>query len=746
MKMLPAFLLLLCSIANAQETVHVHTDKQIYFPGETIFFKAYLLLNGLPSPTTNIYAGLYDESGRLLEGKKYPVIDGISNGDFRVNDSLATDALQLAVFTRSNIHDSSRNFHVLRLFNGRNKKISTQQHPEVFAFPGGGTLVAGLVNNIILRCTDAESNITGALYEVGSNLFIDSFRLDNGITAIQFIPEPGRRYYLLWMGYGERTHEVMLPAPAVNGAVLSADVSGNFLHYNIQKNNSIERFNKLHLSIYSGGELHYKGSVAMRNSMNYTGSISIDSFPLGTIDIHLTDNDNNLLQKKKVLINRHDVAINVIEKNLDAKGRNIIEISVGDSSLYNFSLSVIDAEIDNGTSVSIFEMILPAGAGKNVFRHLEPKQVNLLLNASVQTNTSFKYQPDNYLTLQISMKDKAHTLLDTSSLDLVINDKGFGKQFFNLPTAGHRGFAAHGLIFYDSAKVYYKIDNHKRLSQWMNAFVINDLQVPRSVVGLKLSSEKDGHNRLVRDSALNAYVLSRKGFEEAKLMQNLVIKGKRANPVTKRLQEIDEKYATGMFSGLSRGYQLNALDDPAAEQSIDIFSYITYRIPGLQTAGSLGSRYIRNTSFRHGEPVLFINETESPREALESVTPSQLAYVKFIPGIVIGSSGSTADGALYVYTKRGDEPGERLPNMKEEFVKGYNLSTEFRSPDYASSNNTAQPDHRTTLYWNPYLFTQGNDRKIRIIYYNNDVARKHLLTLKGISENGSLVEIKKVIE
>ena len=132
---------------------------------------------------------------------------------------------------------------------------------------------------------------------------------------------------------------------------------------------------------------------------------------------------------------------------------------------------------------------------------------------------------------------------------------------------------------------------------------------------------------------------------------------------------------------------------------------------------------------------------------LESLPVSQVAYVKYISGIVIGSSFVSQNGALYIYTKRGDEPGaSNTTAMNTTMVKGYDISKEFSTPDYSEKTTLVNPDYRSTLYWNPYIITDKDNHKIRIEYYNNDIATKHLLILKGFAEDGSLIEIKKIIE
>jgi len=50
------------------------------------------------------------------------------------------------------------------------------------------------------------------------------------------------------------------------------------------------------------------------------------------------------------------------------------------------------------------------------------------------------------------------------------------------------------------------------------------------------------------------------------------------------------------------------------------------------------------------------------------------------------------------------------------------------------------------LYWNPYIATDRTNNKVRIIFNNNDVSKKLLLTIEGFNEEGRLIHIEKIIE
>src|SRR6478672_10790227 len=94
------------AISQGKEHIHIHLDRNIYLPGETIFFKAYLFQNNIPSPSSNLYAAMYSSEGSLLQQKTYPIFFGTAQGDFQIPDDLKLPAVQLRLFTKNMAADS----------------------------------------------------------------------------------------------------------------------------------------------------------------------------------------------------------------------------------------------------------------------------------------------------------------------------------------------------------------------------------------------------------------------------------------------------------------------------------------------------------------------------------------------------------------------------------------------------------------------------------------------------------------
>jgi hypothetical protein len=79
-------------------------------------------------------------------------------------------------------------------------------------------------------------------------------------------------------------------------------------------------------------------------------------------------------------------------------------------------------------------------------------------------------------------------------------------------------------------------------------------------------------------------------------------------------------------------------------------------------------------------------------------------------------------------------------------IKGYDQQQEFAGPDYSDKEQLKQPDFRSTVYWRPSVLLDKVNNKATIVFYNNDISKKLLVTIEGIDENGQLIHIEKIIE
>ena len=105
-------------------------------------------------------------------------------------------------------------------------------------------------------------------------------------------------------------------------------------------------------------------------------------------------------------------------------------------------------------------------------------------------------------------------------------------------------------------------------------------------------------------------------------------------------------------------------------------------------------------------------------------------------------------GVLFIFLKDGSEvvhsKAGRPLSMATVRQLGYEQPVDFYSPQYTDKDGT-HPDHRTTLFWNPKLATNA-DGHATVRFYASDVSKRYLVTIEGVSDDGTVVHHQQVIE
>lgn len=86
------------------ERMYIQFDKPAYAPGETIWFKAYLMAGVMPTDISkNCYADFYDAGGKLIAHSLFPIVQGGAAGSFVIPDTLSSLAVHVKAYTTSTL-------------------------------------------------------------------------------------------------------------------------------------------------------------------------------------------------------------------------------------------------------------------------------------------------------------------------------------------------------------------------------------------------------------------------------------------------------------------------------------------------------------------------------------------------------------------------------------------------------------------------------------------------------------------
>ena len=760
-----------------QERMYLHYDKSSYAPGETIWFKAYMMKAIFPSDESKtVYVDWTDDKGNLLLHCLSPVQDAISFGQFDVPANYSGKYVHVKAYTKWML-----NFDSAFLYNKDIRIISKNTNttassntviPELAFFPEGGDAVTGVINKIAFKANDQWGRplkIKGIIQN-DKNVTVDSIRVIHDGMGFFYLnnPHPGETFRAKWKDEKGAEHISPLPAIKSSGVSLQVGVNGDKRSFLINTSpGSKGGLSTLHLLGTMYQQTVFKVTKELKEGM-IQGIIPTIDLPSGILTITVFDDKWNPLAERITYINNEEYLFHpemtVQHWGLNKRAKNEIEIAVPDSVSANLSVSVTDTGIDVDSSDNIISHLLLTGELKGKVNNPAhyflnnsdsiSRQLDLVMlthgwrrfnwQQVVKGNFPKIIYPKDTSYLSISGKIYGATpaqLRGAGSIVLLVSQGKQQNQVIPVPINPDGTFNDPSLILFDTAKVYYQIPKSKGLGDVSVQFMQNRL--PPLVNNLKANGFYYNH---LSDTTGNSwhFKLADATAQELKLfngkvLETVTIKARTKSPV----QLMDEKYTSGMFSG-GDAIQFDLLNDPTAASSYNIFNYLQGKVAGLQINTTSTPPSLQ---WRGSTPLIYLDEMPADADMISNISVSDVAYVKVLRPPFMGGSGGSG-GAIAIYTRRGNdrkvEPGKGLAN---NMVSGYNTIRQFYSPNYQTlSEENEKKDFRTTLYWNPEVVTTPGHNKVVLSFYNNDISGSFRVVIEGMTKDGRLAHVEQVME
>ncbi len=762
-----------------QEKIHVHFDKSFYNAGETIWFKAYIVADNLPNAISKtMYADLVDDKGSLLQRKMVPVLQSGAASSFDLPDTLHASRLFFRAYTSWMLNfDSSfiytKSIQVIPAKNSAKKIVAATTYGIQF-FPEGGDLVENIQSKVAFKANDNQGIpfvINGDIIDSKGKKINPFSAVHDGMGWFTLQPLPGEKYTATWKDKKGVLHETAMPIAKKEGAVLSVTFSDNKLYYNIRRPDSASsNFTSFHVVAQMQQRLMYSAKINMAKKITVTAPIETDSLPDGVLQLTIFNADQIPVAERIVFINHGNYSfvtdLHAVEKNLDKRGHNALQIDVGGSLLANLSVSVTDAGVNPVTNneESIYSRFLLSSDLKGTVYNPayyfsgDDDSVKTHLDLVMMTNGWRRFRwndvlaekwpliknlPDNYLSVNGKIFGLSRISLYQKALTGILKTKNGATNFFSIPIDNDGAFHQAGLYFFDTAKLYYQLSNDKDNILTTSAsfsFLNNFIKAPVASIPFLSSlylAQKEDSAVLQKSSALASLQRNQAEFNKAKTLETVVVKRKQ-----KSLKEkLDEQYTSGFFSG-GDGYTFTTEDDPSSKSSSSVLAYLQGKVAGLQisTTGDGGA------TWRGSATAFFVNEVNSNAGALQSINMNDVVMIKVFRPPFFGGIGGGSGGAIAIYTKKGGSDNSQVKGLPVNLIYGYSAIKEFYSPDYETNKEPDVKDYRSTLYWNPFLFFDKTKRRITIPFYNSDNCKKIRVAIEGINEAGQLTREERIIE
>jgi len=767
------------------QKAYVQFDKDLYMPGETIWFKAYLFSGfGLASNSKNFYAELINDKGIVLQRKVYPITESAAAGNFDIPDSLPAGNLIYRGYTTWML-----NFDTAFIFqksiaiadkNGSGNKrpaANTAKATLIQFFPEGGNLVNTLESVVAFKANDEYGQpvfVKGNIVNSKGASVASFSAAHDGMGSFVFTPQANESYKAVWTDVPGTQQTTPLPEARPQGCVLKMTGLGNKKVFMINRTEDVPaEWKSLNIVALLGQQRVYKAKANLEATRVTSGAIPVTDFPSGILQVTVFSEKWEPIAERIVMVNNDnyhfDAKLNAPELNTNFRAKNTLEIQVDDTLLSNLSLSVTDAAIGRENYAdNIYSRMLMTGdikgyvhnpayyfsnSSDSTAAHLD---LVMLTHGWRRYNWSnmargkmpvLKFPNESFLSLDARVfgVTTASPLRGDEELLIFLQQKDSSTQLLQMPKVGPDKFSIPNIVFYDTATVHYQFMKDKKAEQEMSVGFSNNLYkgVKKiDVAGRPVPVEID--TSILSRTKFLADRLSRYGSKftaGGTVLQTVTVKTK----VKSRQQELEDKYTSGLFKG-GDGYSFDLTSEPVSG-SYDIFTYLQGKVAGLQITGTGANASV---SWRGSSTSLFLNEMPGDPSMLSSININDIAYIKVLRPPFMGSFGGGAGGAIAIYTKKGNDVkrDNTAKGLAKTIVTGYSSAKEFYSPNYQdlSASQDVTADYRSTLYWNPEILTDATRKKVKVEFYNNDITKAYRVVLEGVNEIGKMVRVEKVIQ
>lgn len=620
-------------------------------------------------------------------------------------------------------------------------------------FPEGGNLLAGTRQRIAFKAIGRDGGsveTSGLIYDSHDKPISHFKSAHRGMGTVSFFVQPGERYYAEASLPNNSKKRIELPVPIDSGyaleAVWQADTS---ILLSVLKANASSSPTPLYLLIHTRGQL----INILPISEDFVGSIAPRQFPDGISHFVLIDSLGNIFSERLCFFapDLTDLTLELKTNKAQYDRRELVQLSLqlpsSDTTFPagNFSVAVTDNSMVKKDSLShnIISYFLLTSDLKGYIEapgsyiHETPETTDLLMLTHGWTRFNIKN------ILQGKIPKSLHPL------ELAQQLRGQVTNISNKPAP--------------NAKVQVFIPAQQTIGELktdlLGNFTIRNIEFCDSTLFMVRGyKEKGGKYVNIKMDSLQAiqphtFFPKPPGIKEEpadKFIQRFqgdyyyqdgvkIYILAEANVLRRRPSRTAQKY-TGEYTDMAD--QILGQEELSKFSATTIFQLLM-RLPGVYVSGE-------NVSIRgQGTPLFLLDGTPVESDFIGDVAPDDVDNVGIIKdGARLSFFGSQGgNGVIIINTKHGVAGIRPTPGLIKFFPKGYLQPDEFYMPAYdrPEEKNKPEIDYRSTIYWQPNVFTDFTGHA-EVSFYTADFPSTYTVTVEGMTCDGKIYRGQKLID
>ncbi|MCP9763049.1 hypothetical protein [Lacihabitans soyangensis] len=752
-------LLVFCAIQISAQTstyqsekVFVHTDKDAYVAGDTIWLKTYVFdatSHHLSQKSQVLYLLFQNKQNEIINESKLAVQNGHANSQIILPKNLAAGQYELTAYTQLMRNYSEKAFYtktfkVSGVLPGAASPLATKvvQKPEVVFYPEGGQLVDAIsckvavkLNNFMNLPKGFEGKIEDSTGKLITTFYPDLQKIGTFIIK----PETGMKYYAVFSLAGKMYKE-LLPASQQFGYVLSTDnvIYSDGLFINVFTNINVpEKFN---IVVRQRGEIIT--TVPFETvSTNFKFVLNNDLVPnSGVVEIAVEDLTGKVVCKRLVyFLNnaKNSLQIDNYKPNLLPKGKVNFDLYVLDDnqrpmSNLDLSISVTDItpptvfsqKIENMQNSLVFDADFEAEIQKlDSLFEFQPTVSKFYLDNLMMTMDWKKEAKTNVFKEEKSLAMKGTALqsmvpYENQKLSLFLWDK-IGMKYQETQTDSSGNFVVYD-HWTDSVKVL-ALNNE---GQYLDLKLEGVYSPKVSITPPAVVAKTPANGVTAKPTAVNKPNTTPAVQTKAVALKEVVVTGKMS-------KDLKNDYRR-------RGYNWEADFETAV--TVDSSSGITSVVDLIEKnvpelTGKLNGG---------NQNWVMVDGTRVPVGFLNLLKPVDIVWLDFLnKKEKTAKLGQEAGTIVNLLTAKGKDLLSIYKANNYQTFMGYQYARNIFAPKYTKA--TAKPDRRKTLYWNPLLKTDIYG-KTNIGFYNADLTKKYLITVYGTDGKGKTISQRMILK
>lgn len=770
---------------NPIEKVFLHTDKNLFSAGETIWYSSYVVVGPFHQPSSGsrvVHVDMIGPNGKIAISQTHGLTLGMGSGSLEIPKNLPAGNYQLRAYTQwmRNFDADfffTKNLNILNERNSSEISSETEDKLDLQFFPEGGHSVADITGKVSFKAIGIDGlprNVKGKIIDSRGSPVAAFNTFDRGSGFFQLMPKKGENYI------AELDDGTQYPLPKVldNGYTIAVNNSSEKSIKVIVQASELLRDKPFYVIGNMRQRKFYQGKFEFGLNRTFTFEIPKTQMPSGVLTLTLFDSDSKPWCERPVFVNnQEELVINtkISTKKLVKRGKVVLDIDVTDTEgspvSTNLSMAITDAnqvQKNQNSGTILTQFLLESDIQGNVTEpgqlFMDQKRTTIQkLDLVMLTHGWRKYNWPEVWEEQINKKEfdfsegliisgKASSTnkkpLSNASLN-VIAQSSERLGMFSTSTALDGTFSIRDFNFNGPTEVVFNAfdvkDKPLNVNVTLEPHKINLPPTEYKSQLLKPTEEVEsyGIHSVARSRMESLY----EKMKVTELEEVVVTEKKKDNSRNQTPSVYGQRPDATLYTadyiafqkvlqlvGLFNGVTVNSNKVSIRNQGtplwvldgIPVYNDNRTVLESVPANAPPSSEYILRSMKPEPVPTFIAN--------MDTFTVERVEILKGPSAAIYGSRG--AGGVILIYTKRG--VGQTIkPVLSPDFtISGHAAAKEFYSPKYdIKKDEHSAPDYRATLYWNPLIITDENGNA-KVEFFNSDTAKEIQVSIEGLSPLG----------